>query len=200
MENELKNLVIKVRALYVKYGIKSMTMDDVARELGMSKKTLYQFVQNKDELVSKVCELMDYERAKKFQKIYAEKLNAIQSLMEVNKIVSQELKEFNPSIEYDLRKYHPEVYFKIKEKNHKIMFNAVLDNLKKGKKEGLYRSDLDEDLIAKLYISRVDSIRDNEFILKEELQKPEFTRQLIEYHIRGVANENGINEFEKYRK
>lgn len=196
MESELKNLIIKVRALYVKYGIKSMTMDDVARELGMSKKTLYQFVHNKDELVSHVCELINNERAGIFRKIHSKKLNAIQSLMYVNKLVSKILKEHNPGMEYDLKKYHPEVFFKVREKAHKAMYNSVLENLKQGKKEDLYRSNLDDELIAKLYVSRIDSITHNDLIMREEMVKPEFTNQLIEYHIRGIANDKGLIEYE----
>ncbi len=200
MDKELKDLLITVRALYSKYGIKSMTMNDVARELGMSKKTLYQFVNNKDELVSKVCDLIEIEKDLIFQEIKNKKLNAIQSLMDVNKLVTKILKEHNPGIEYDLRKYHPKVYFKVKERNHKAMYNSVLENLKQGKKEGLYRSDMDEKLIATLYVSRINSIRDNELIMREEMQKPDFTNQLIEYHIRGVANDKGLKEFDNCMK
>ncbi|MFC2096715.1 TetR/AcrR family transcriptional regulator [Bacteroidota bacterium] len=200
MNEELKKLLIKVRDLYTKYGIKSMTMDDVARELGMSKKTLYQYVQNKDELVLKVCELYDEEKNEIFREIVLKNLNAIESLMHVNKLVSKILKEYNPSVEYDLKKYHPEVYFQVKENNHSNMYNAVLQNLKNGKKEGLYRSELDEELIAKLYVSRINSLSDSDVIKPEDMKKPGFMQQLMEYHIRGIANENGIKELEKCKK
>src|ERR1035437_2884162 len=110
MNEELKNLLSKVRCLYMKYGIKSVTMDDVARELGISKKTLYQYVNDKNELVQKVVEMELDDKAEGFSKMNCSGLNAIEELFEVHKMIRQMLKDYNPSTEYDLRKYYPELF------------------------------------------------------------------------------------------
>lgn len=200
MENELKQIIIKVRDLYHKYGIKSMTMDDVSKELGISKKTLYQYVQNKDELVTKVCEVNQDEIDGYFEKIKSKNLNAIQSLMWVNKLILKLLKEHNHSIEYDLRKYHPEVFFKLRVEGSKRMFESVLSNIIQGKKEGLYRKNVDENIITKLYVSRIENLTGGDLITREDMMNPDFTFQIMEYHIRGIANEKGIIEYEQIKK
>ncbi len=199
MNEDLLKILVKVKAMYQKFGIKSVTMDDVAKELGISKKTLYQYVKDKDDLVEKIVEMHEQENDKNFMALYSNKLNAIQLLLLVNQIMQKMLKEHNPSVEYDLKKYHPEVFKRASARNHAKIFKSVLDNLKKGKKEGLYREDLNVDLIAKLYVLRIDSLMDSEIITREEILNSESMKQLMEYHIRGISNENGIKEYEKYK-
>ncbi|MBN2518971.1 MAG: TetR/AcrR family transcriptional regulator [Bacteroidales bacterium] len=199
-KDELNTILLKVKTLYEKYGIKSVTMDDVARELGISKKTLYQCVKDKDELVERISEIYELENEKLFEEIKDKKLNAIQSLLLVNIIAAKMVKNYNPGMEYDLKKYHQVVYTRIKDRIQKKMYKSVLDNLKQGKAEGLYRENLNEEIIAKMYVLRMDSLMDCELISREEMLKPKFTDQITEYHIRGIANEKGIAEYEKNKK
>jgi len=199
MENELKKIILKVRELFKKYGIKSMTMDDIAHELRISKKTLYKYVQNKEELVDKVVEHAQNEKGKYFMELSESGLNAIQILIKVNKIAQKMLEEYNSSLEYDLNKYHPEIYKKAKKRTHENMFNSVLANLKQGQNENLYRKEVNAELISKLYVLRIDSLMDNMIITREQLHNADTINQLLEYHIRGIANEKGIAEYEKYK-
>jgi AcrR family transcriptional regulator len=157
MNEELKNLLAKVRCLYMKYGIKSVTMDDVARELGISKKTLYQYVTDKNDLVKKVVEMELSERAEDFSLMSCPGLNAIEEIFEVHKLVRQMLKDYNPSTEYDLRKYYPDLFTQVIKVRRERIYNNILANLTKGKTEGLYRKELDNEIIAKLQLSRVES-------------------------------------------
>ncbi len=200
MEEELKQIVEKVRNLYKKYGIKSVTMDDVARELGISKKTLYQYVQNKDEMVEKVVELYELEHEEYFKKMQSKKLNAIQSLLWVNQLTLKMLKEHNPSMQYDLKKYHPEVFYKVSKRNQEKIYQSVLNNIKQGKDEGLYRENIDEEIIAKLYVLRIDSLTNLEIFKREEMMDAKFADQMLEYHIRGMASEKGIKEYIESKK
>jgi len=80
------------------------------------------------------------------------------------------------------------------------MYDMILSNLQQGKKEGIYRQELDENIISKLYVARIDSIRESELITDEEKMHPDFLDQIMEYHIRGIANEKGIRQFEQIKK
>lgn len=200
MSKELRDILERVKTLFTKYGIKSMTMDDVARELGMSKKTLYQHIKTKDDLVWKVIGLMDEEYEKIFKEIKSKEPDAIQSLTWVNRLVYRMIKEYNPSFEYDLKKYHPEIFHYVRKQSLEKMYNAVVENIRQGKSEGLYRDNVDEILIAKLYASRVNSLMESDLITPEEKMNPEFKNQIMEYHIRGIANDKGIIKFEEYLK
>jgi AcrR family transcriptional regulator len=199
MTESIKTRIIeKAAELYNRVGIKSITMDDVARELGISKKTLYQYVSDKKELVSEVC---DYEMGKKrkaFMQIQARNHNAIEEIIEVNKLILHLIKEYNPTKFYDLKKYYPDIYAKMRRDQRENMFRSMIANLRKGKEEGLFREDLDEVVIAKLYISRVEYPLESDLLSPEEFLSPRFIIQSFIYHIHGIANERGLILVKEY--
>ncbi|MCX6258277.1 MAG: TetR/AcrR family transcriptional regulator [Bacteroidia bacterium] len=187
----------KVKDLYQKYGIKSITMEDVSRELGISKKTLYQYVSDKNELVNKI---IDYEisiRAEGMDAIEHMNLNAIEELIEYNKNINIMLREYNPSMEYDLKKYYPDAFARIREIRRQRMYEKVLANMKKGKAEGIFRADLNEEIIARLYVSRTDNLFGDELFSINESTSNKFSLEVFIYHIRGIANKNGIKILEQ---
>ena len=197
MNKELENILEKVGELYNKYGIKSVTMDDVARELGMSKKTLYQYIENKNDLVSKVLDYHLFEKDCSFKKISKKNLNAIEELLEVGVQIIKSIKDYNPSTEYDLKKYYPELFKKLHTVRKERMFESIIKNIQKGKKEGLFRDDLDEEIITKMQTSRFLNMSSDEFFDQDEIFKPKYILELFIYHIRGIANKKGIETLEK---
>lgn len=197
MNKELDNILLKVGELYNKYGIKSVTMDDLARELGISKKTLYQYFENKNDLVSKVLDYNLEKRNCSFKELHEKNINAVEELLEVGIQVIKSTKDYNASIEYDLKKYYPNLYTRLHNIRKKKMYEAVLQNVEKGKKEGLFRDDLDNEIIAKMQTSRFLSMGDDEYFSPDDIFKPKTILELFIYHIRGIANSKGIEVLEK---
>jgi TetR/AcrR family transcriptional regulator, cholesterol catabolism regulator len=173
-------------------------MDDVARELGISKKTLYTYVSNKEELVEKVLEHIHDSHNKNM--VCANKvkgLNAIEVLMAVNDMVNKMIQEHNPSTEYDLKKYYPELYKKFLNHRNEHIFSSILQNIQQGKDEGLYRREINNELISKLYVNRINSMTGDDTFTIEELKSSNFFLQVMEFHIRGLATPKGIEILEK---
>jgi AcrR family transcriptional regulator len=196
VNEELKNILVKVRELYNKYGIKSITMDDVARELGISKKTLYQFVSDKDDLVGKY---IDYEielRQEEICRCFQSKLNAIEELFEISLFMNKVMRDQNPATEYDLKKYYPQHFQRVVKVRRERMYDYLLMNLRKGKEEGLYREEMNEDIIAKLYLSRSENIHLDSLFTVEEFTSIKLFTELLTYHVRGIASEKGITVLE----
>lgn len=200
MNTELDNILEKVAKLYNKYGIKSITMDDVAKELGISKKTLYQYVENKNELVSKAIDYQLNERGCTFEKIAKKEQNAIEKLLEVGVYIVKTIKDYNPSTEYDLKKYYPEIFTKLDKVRKERMYQAIIKNIQKGKDEGLYRLDMNDKIIAQIQVSRFLNINANELFNTEDILEPQYILELFIYHIRGIANKKGIEVLEKTLK
>lgn len=200
MNEELKNILEKVRELYVRYGIKSVTMDDVARELGISKKTLYQHVIDKNDLVYKVFELEINDSSKKFECSFNSESNAIEQIFDVHKWVVGRMKVYSPVSDYDLKKYYPDLYRKIDSVRRERIYDFVINNLKKGKAEGLYRSDLDIDIISKIHVSRIQNTFDSDLLTNEEKTSLKVFYEFFIYHIRGIASEKGIQLLEEKLK
>jgi TetR/AcrR family transcriptional regulator, cholesterol catabolism regulator len=200
MNEETKHILEKVGLLYQRFGIRSVTMDDVAGELGISKKTLYQHFADKEELVTKVTDYMINIRHNCLNEIHNKGLNAIDELFEVAEHVSQMLKDHNPATEYDLKKYYPEEYQKIRIIKREMMHESVLNNLRKGMEEGIYRKEMKPEVIAKLHVARVEGMMESDLFSTEDYHNREQFREIMIYHIRGIANEKGIKILEEKLK
>ncbi len=200
MDENLKEILLKVRDLYMKYGIKSMTMDDVASQLGISKKTLYQYVKDKSELVGLVVDMQMQEVQCQHHSVRDKGMNAIEELLMVSKMLNRLLKQINPATEFDLKKYYPEHYYRLISRRRQHMYEQNLRNIRKGKEEGIYRQELNDEVIAKLQLSRVEFVMQSDLFSVEEFTSPKFFQEIFEYHIRGIANQKGIEFLEKKLK
>ena len=192
MNKEFENILEKVSVLYRKYGIKSVTMDDAAQELGISKKTLYQFVKDKTELVEKVVGHTRHCNFSTMKKIKGSSGNAIEELIEVSQRVNALMKDHSPSYEYDLKKYYPDIYRNLMSARRKLMYDSMLANIRKGKKEGIYRKELNEEIISKLHLLRVETLKSSEIFKEEEIHSAKFFLELFVYHIHGLATSKGL--------
>lgn len=168
-------------------------MDEIARSLSMSKKTLYQYVDNKDDLIIKA---LDYIIAKtKVEEIEKdENLNAIDVLLEISRIVRTEVVEMNPVVKFDLFKFYPSIYHKAVMKKKEMIFNDIIINFNRGIEQGLYRKDVDIELTAKLYIQNLLEIHDPEF-MNAPLSKVFVV--MFDTLIRSIVNEEGLKYYEQ---
>jgi len=122
--------------VFMKYGIKSVTMDDLARRLGMSKKTIYTFVKDKNDLVKKILIFQHMGEKAIIDGICSKGLNAIDEMFEIGHFVSSLLSDMHPSIHYDLEKYHQEAFQEMSEAHEASVYECIFTNLNKGISEG----------------------------------------------------------------
>ncbi len=193
----IDDLLEKVATMFLKFGIKSVTMDDVARELLISKKTLYQYVKDKNDLVEQVTTKILNNDENVFCKVTSLNINAIEQLFELNKHIRSIVSKVSTTAKYDLIKYYPELFAKFHTAKKNLIMNSVSDNLKLGKKENLYRENLPIQNVASFFVAGIQSIIEKELFLGETVKLQEFYSDVFEYHIRGIANQNGIDFLEK---
>lgn len=191
MTDKRQEIIDKVTELYLRFGIKSVTMDDIVREVGISKKTLYQFFKDKSELVLSVIDCDSKKKMQEHEAALEGTSNAIEKMMAFYNFQMNMVKEYNPSMIYDLRKYYPEMHRKFVEKKREIIYENVLKNLKQGKAEGFYRKELNQEVIAILNLIRVEAIANSESYKPEELLTNEFLKEMFTYHMYGIVSDNG---------
>jgi TetR/AcrR family transcriptional regulator, cholesterol catabolism regulator len=196
-------IIVQVRRLYQRYGIKSVTMDDIAGHLNISKKTIYEHFTDKEDLVKHVLMHEHENRCSILETIEAHKYNAVEELFEVYKMINITMKEYNPSMEYDVRKYYPDLFTRIREIRRKRMFDSSYSNMNKGKREGLYRKELNSKIIAKLHVFRTENLFDNDMFTMEELTSFKMFHEIFIYHLQGILSHEGRtffeNNFEKFK-
>ena len=193
MKIEEKKLKVLEAAskLILKYGVKSMTMDDIARELGMSKKTLYQYVEDKNDLIKQIIQIdmqMDHDQ---ICAIVDKKLNAIDESFEIFKRIVQNIGDVPPNILYDLKKYHPEAYSIHKNFMWTFSKKCVEENLVKGVEEGYYRQDINTSVISTNYILMVLNIFENSEAFGKDMHPVKIYREIFLYHIHAIAGNKG---------
>lgn len=191
MEAKRHEILEKVGEMYHQYGIRSVTMNDVVHEMGISKKTLYQYFSDKNELVKAVMDAVFEKRHAEMLSLIAGRENAIDEMLGYYALQNKMIRDHKPTVMYDLRKYYPEIFEKVTERKRKHLYNSVLQNLTRGKTEGLYREDLNEDIIARLNLMRVESIMTSGIFSRDEIVNPAFFREVFLFHMYGIINDQG---------
>lgn len=197
MEEKKKDIVEQSLGLFFKLGVRNVSMDDIATALGMSKKTLYQHFSAKADLVDSII-TYHLERLKETcQHIEQSGQNAIDKLLSIYKFNYQALASINPSTLFELKKYYPNSWKKLDEYKQNDIYAMVLQNTKEGISQGIYRADLNAEIIAKLYTHRMDMVLDGEAFPHTEYSFRDLMKELFVYHIRGIASNKGLEQLEK---
>jgi len=192
MDEKEQEFLLKVVQLFSRFGIKSMTMDDIARNLGMSKKTIYQFVSDKNELVFKAMKsIIDMEMAVA-RRLCDENENAIDMLFALSKDIARKYSQMHPSINYDMQKYHPDAWHIFQEFQTKFVTQCIQENIERGIKQRLYRDNLDPYLIANFYSSKLHMCSDGLIFPPDKYSFQTIHLEMMRYHIRGIASEKGL--------
>ncbi|TNF49052.1 MAG: TetR/AcrR family transcriptional regulator [Bacteroidetes bacterium] len=198
MDPKKLEIIERSSQIFMRYGIKSITMDDVARELGISKKTLYKYFQDKNELVITILSAK-IELDKQYCKRSNEQAeNAIDELFNLSKFVHEQVGQINPVVFLDLKKHHPEGWELMRKHKWNFIFNMIHKNILRGISEGVYRSNLNPEIVARLYVGSTDLIMNEEVFPWPEFSFDKVFIETIRFHIRGMASDEGI-EYLKQR-
>jgi TetR/AcrR family transcriptional regulator, cholesterol catabolism regulator len=182
----------RIEDMFMRFGIKSITMDDVARELGISKKTLYLFVENKDDLVNKVLERHILEEKVACEQILGKAGNAIEEMILVIESNVQQVSQMKSNIVHDLQRYHRDAWEKISAFQKGFLYTTVKNNLERGIREGLYRPNLDTDIITRLHIAQVFQLFDDELFPHSTYKKEVIFREYLLHYTFGIVSEKGF--------
>jgi TetR/AcrR family transcriptional regulator, cholesterol catabolism regulator len=192
----MNELISKISNLFNKYGIKSITMDDIARELGKSKKTLYQHFENKNDLINKVAQYEMQSELDELTKLCTLYSNAIDQLFMISKHIISKLYNLNPSLTYSMNKYYPLIWAKFLRQRKEYILPLLKQNFQTGIKQGIYLKNIKIDIITVFHFFFLD-IKGFE-IYKEGLivNYDKMLNALFRFHIHGIANNKGIKYLE----
>ena len=194
---KLREILEKTVGLFYEFGIRNLNMDDISRSLGISKKTLYQYVKSKEDLIEKLFYYDEMKWDEELSKVNFEELNAIEILIQVSLKVFEEMGKLNPKLKFELKKYYEPIYneFMVRKQNH--IFSQMSKNIEKGIKEGLYRSDVNVELVAGLYVRNLVDMHNKDYCIIENITFEEVFQVMFENHIRAISTPDGIVYFEK---
>ncbi len=196
MENQQREIVQGTLGMFQRYGIRSVTMDDVAGEMGVSKKTIYKFFDNKADLVHQsVISLFTCVKSR-LEGVHANAVNAIDELIAIDDIVGSIMESHNPSLRYQLKKYYPQTYNQFYCGRKDMLTRMISENMELGIKDGWYREDACVEIISQLYCAKLEAMPEEEEQLFSKYPIRYLMRQSMEYHIRGIASCKGLEYLE----
>jgi len=195
-----ERILTKATDLFVRYGIRSITMDEIALQLGISKKTIYQFYADKNELVDAVLvKYLEYHRNCCENNRLAGK-NAIHEIFLAMQMVQDMFENMNSSMLYDLEKYHHLAFQRFIQYKYKFLYKVIKENLQKGVEEELYRNDFDIDLLATIRLETMMLPFNQDAFPKNKYNLGEVHQQLMEHFLFGIASVKGHKLILKYKE
>jgi AcrR family transcriptional regulator len=197
MENKI---IEKASEMYLTLGFKSVTMDDIASEMGISKKTIYHYFENKNDLVEAATLHLFETISCGIDEIMTLDKNPIEELFVIKDFVMKNLKNESTSPIYQLQKYYPEIHKSLMKRQFDKMGDCVIENLKKGIEQELFRKDINLDLIVRFYFAGMTSIKDAELFNPIQFSTKEVQETYLEYHLRGIATQKGVTVLEQIIK
>ena len=189
---EIRNEIVALAAKrFGLHGFKSVTMDDLARDLGMSKKTLYEVVGNKQTLIDLVLDTDMEADDQAILRASEHAKDAIEEMLEIALHFTQSMRETNPASLYDLQKYYRKSWERLDCHHNEKMIEHVRSNLRRGQAEGFYRQDLHLELIAQVFVSAPQVMMDPARMRVGQEEWNNLANQLIHYHLLGVCSPDG---------
>ena len=188
-----KNIILKATELFMKLGFKSVTMDDIAKEMGISKKTIYTHFNNKETIIGVVTDHVFETVCHDIDAICDLNQNPIQELYAIKKRVMQYMQKEKASPTYQLQKYYPTIYNNIKQRQFSYMQQCVVKNLNTGLEQDLYRKNIEVQFVARIYFNGITGIKEESLFPHTLFEGETLYEMYLEYHLRGIVTPKGRN-------
>jgi AcrR family transcriptional regulator len=184
--------------LFHKYGIRSVSMDDIARHLSISKKTIYQYYKDKDEIVSLALKLHMDQQKTEYNEIFSKGANAIEELARVSKCMRKDFKDMNPSLLFDMQKYHPNAWKLWLDFKNEYIKNQIVENIAKGIEQGYFRKEINPEAMARLRVEQVQMAFDETIFPRDKFNLKELQLLIFDHFLHGIVTEKGKTLFQQH--
>jgi len=186
--------------LFMQYGLKSVSMDDIANKMGISKKTIYQYYADKEELVAAVVKHITSHNQSQCNKDILSSENAVHEIVLAMEEMSKLFETMNPSILFDLQKYYPKAFRFFHSHKNEFIYSKIKQNISRGIKEGLYRADVNIEIVTKYRVESIVLAFNPEFQTSVKSGLVSIAHELSTFFLYGIANEKGHKLIGKYIK
>lgn len=198
-EQPIRDKILRAaEELFLKYGVRSISMDDIARHLAVSKKTLYQHFADKEDIVVLACRAHIEKNAREFEAIRSTARNSIDELARISICLKQTMREINPSLLFDLQKYHPRAWKEWLNYKETIR-KSIVNNLRQGIDDGYFRPEIDPEIAATVRMEMVQLAFNEDIFPRDRFRLPDVQLQIFDHFVFGVVTDKGRKLYQKYK-
>jgi len=187
-------------SLFRQYGVRAITLDEIALQLGISKKTIYEHFTGKDELVTEILRQRIGQVQEQFTELTSHSRDAIEANVLMIQFLDGLFRNMNPVVVMDLQKYHPDAFQIYQDHMYGFVINSMRRNLARGVEEGLYREDVDQEIMARFRVESCNMCFKPGTFPKDHFEMSRVQRQLLEHFLFGVATEKGYKLLMEYKQ
>ena len=193
-----KRILTEATNLFFQNGIRDITMDNIAEKLGISKRTIYETFKNKSELLINCFEEYSKERYKANEEIIKNSHNVLATICSFIQSGAMAIDLLNPAFFTDMRKYHNDIWVMATKQQNEKNYNLAYRLLRKGINEGIFRKDINIDIVVKLILEQMKLLVDNEVFSSDKYTLSEVFKNMVINFIRGIATNRGIELIDSF--
>jgi AcrR family transcriptional regulator len=197
--SQIERIIQGSEDLFLRAGIKSITMDDIAKHIGMSKKTIYQFFKDKNELVTSLVKKKLKDDENQINDIISKSENVIEEMINMMKCSEDVFSRINPIVMHDMQKYHPEAWAEFQKFKAEILISTLEELLTKGMKQGYIRTDIDARIIARMRVSQIELGFNTEIFPVAEFNTWKVQIQFLDHFNYGICTLKGYKLLNHYK-
>lgn len=193
-----ERILAETERLFWKYGVRSVTMEDIAKQLGISKKTIYQHFTDKEEILYQVMLDKMVRNQSEMDCMPAKMANPIEEILSVMTMIQQQADQVNPNFLIDIRRYYPKAYSLFRQYKEQFIVQSILENIQNGISLGLYRSDVNPTIMARLRVEQIELAFNCDIFPTNEYSMLEIQRELMHHFVRGLLTEKGFTIYNEH--
>ncbi|RRO20983.1 TetR/AcrR family transcriptional regulator [Flavobacteriaceae bacterium 14752] len=190
-------IIEQASRLFLEYGFKSVTMDDLSEKLGVSKKTIYEHFDTKTQLVKATTNNIFEHISCIIDELCEQNLDPIAETLAIKDQVMKHLKNEKSLPQYQLQKYYPTISQSLRQKQWDKMYECYRNNLKRGVEQGFYRKDIDIECVFRFYYNGMNLVKDQNVFPYQQFSSAHVKEQYLEYHLRGIVTSKGLKRLEE---
>ena len=197
---EIKDRILaKSKEMFFRFGVRSVTMDDVAKELGISKKTIYQHFEDKDQIVLQMTSHEMENDKCEWDELSKVSENILDKMVRSMDLMKATISDMNPTIIYDIKKYHPKAWAMFQSHKQNFFLQEIIKDINKGIEEGFFRKEIDVKILARMRIEEIDIAFNPDVFPHDQFNIINIHTMLLDHFLRGIFTEKGLKVYQKYQ-
>lgn len=193
-----ERILAEAERLFWKYGVRSVTMEDIARQLGISKKTIYQHFSDKEQILYQVIQDKTVRNQSEMDCVFIENANPVEEILNMLKFMQKNADQVSPNFLMDIRRYYPQAFALFRQYKEDHIMRSILENIQKGIDQGLYRSEINPAILARLRVEQIELAFNNEIFPTDQYTMLDIQHELIHHFVRGMLTEKGFTIYNQY--
>lgn len=193
-----ERILDEAERLFWKYGVRSVTMEDIARKLGISKKTIYQHFSDKEQILYQVIESKTGRDQFEMECMVVGTTNPVEELLSVLDMMQKNADQVSPNLIIDIKRYYPQAFAVFRQYKEEQIMRSILENIQKGISQGLYRSDINPSILARLRVEQIELAFDNDIFPADQYSMHDIQSELTHHFVRGMLTEQGFTIYNQF--